>query len=233
MRNRLKKWVTLPAVAVALCLTARAEATTITIGGEEFTKVLEFKTNQDFGFWPGPKKWYGFNGNDNYIKPIDISRTTFADPALQGIRFEDVLAMGTTATTTPGAVDSGSVNLYGRGNELLLSTQYVSGGELSAIYRHGYAGQLEVDGIFEVTGGSLFNSGMLTGPLFIHIAFDYVWQNKVKDLKVKFGTFTFYQGSGVPVTPEDPGTEVPEPMSMGLLLSGLVGAASLRRKSQQ
>jgi hypothetical protein len=225
---------TICAVAAAsLTLFAASSAEAITIGGEDFEKILSVKSHQDFGYWTGADKFYTFQGNDNYIKPINISSVGYRDSSLDGIQFRQVFSMG-AVDGDQGPLTMGVVELYGPKNELLLKADYASDGDLSAIYKSGYAGQLNVDGVFTVVDGSLFDSGLVTGLLYIEIAFDYVWQNKYKDLKTSQGTFTFYEhtgGDGPP--PPPPPTDIPEPMSMGLLFSGLVGAARLRQKKSE
>lgn len=215
---------------VVLVATNKAEA--ITVGGQNYTKILAFDTTFDLGYWQGMGKFFTFRSNDNYgVQPINVSGITFRDPSLRNINFSKVSAMGTTVDTRQGPLRAGVVQLFGPGNEVLLSTDYSSNGLLSAIYRSGAAGQLNVNGVFNVTGGSLFANGLVTEPLYIEIAFDSVWSNKPADLKAHAGHFTFYRRDGG--TPPPPPSTVPEPASMILLGSSLLGAAKMRRRNIQ
>ncbi len=212
-------------------LFAVGTASAVTIAGDEYEEILSFTTTRDFGYWTSQDKFYTFRGNDNYIRSIPVSRVTSRSDDLDGVQFREVFVMGTVDGDL-GPVDSGVVNLIGRGGEELLTTQFVSNGSVNPIYQRGFAGQLDVNGIFEVTGGSLFANGLVTGPLYVEIAFDYVWQPKYADLWANRGSFTFFERVG----PGNPGPDpepVPEPATMVLLASSLIGGLRLRRKRQE
>lgn len=213
--------------SIALTLALVTDAKAVTIGGEEFDKILSVNSPQDAGYWENGK-FFTFQGDDNYPKPINISSVGYRDPSLNGITFSQVFSMG-AANPQSGKLTMGTVELFGPGKEVLLKAEYESGGDLDAIYRSGYAGQLNIDGLFRPVSGSLFDAGLVDQLLYITIAFDYVWQNQRDDLKLNRGTFTFYQHA-VDGEPPNPPTDIPEPMSMGLLLTGLAGAARLRQK---
>ncbi len=214
------------------------DAKAFSINGQNFNKLLTVYTANSLGYWPGPQKYFSFIGDDDYIVPDNVHATTFRDSSLAGVIFSQVFTMG--STTAPGTVtgsnlttslNSGNVILYGPGKQVLLSATYANTGNLNTVMKPGYAGQLNVTGIYNVTGGSLFSSGLVTGSLYIDIAFDYVWQNKYKDLKTAIGTYTFYQGVGIPPPPPPP-NPIPEPASIALLGGSLLGLARKRRKGK-
>ncbi len=203
-------------------------------------KILSFTTNvgQDLGYWAYATKFYTFRSNDNYPKPLAIANVNYKSASLAAIDFKEINIMGNTVA--PGAVvnnqtttnvKSGVVTMYGRNNQVLLVAEYVNAGVLSAIYKGGSAGQLNVNGTYKITGGSLFTSGTLTQNLFIDIAFNNIWQNKYKDFKATIGTYTIYSLAGGTTTGGTTGgTNIPEPATMSLLLSGVLGSGLLRRK---
>ncbi len=224
------KEISLPGLLLAAFLfVPKAEA--ITIGGEEYTKVLAFNSHDDLGYWQKGLKWFTFRGDNDIVRTNRIGTVTYRDDDLKNVQFNEVLAMGTYASRniTNTALTSGNVTLYGRNNEVLLIAQYVNNGNLHAIERLGTAGQLDVKGVYQVTGGSLFASSLLTGQLYIDIALDNVWRNNYAagDIRANRGTYTFYEKVG-----ETGGNEVPEPASMALLTSSLLAASRLKRKKQ-
>ena len=218
---------------VALITIPTFSAEAITVGGQEYEKILSLYTgSDDFGFWSRADKFFTFINNDNYIKPNRVSKTTFKDPKLEPTVFSQIQAMGTTSVDNH-TVTSGVVDVYGPNSHLLFSATYLSNGTQSHILRSGTSGQLDVNGVFQVTAGSLFDQGLVTGQLYLEIAYDRVWKNSSIDLKTSNGTWTFYELVDNPTNPPEPPTEVPEPISMSLLLSGLLGASQLKSRKEQ
>jgi hypothetical protein len=222
---------------------AASSASALTINGKQYDQILSVSSNHDFGYWPGPQKFFTFKNNDNHIVPIKVNKVNYKAAKLANVDVKEVFAMGTTAakgnvvnSSLTTQLNSGTVSLYGKNDVLLLTATYAGSGTLDAIYKSGTKGQLDVSGLFNVTGGSLFTSGLVTGSLFIDIAFDNVWQNEYKDLKVRWGTFTFYQQATTGgtttggTTGGNTGTQIPEPASMSLLLSGVIATRLMRRK---
>ena len=218
-------------------------ANAITIGGNDFTKILSFNTSRDMGYWVGTKKYFTFNGTDNTgMVPINVSNVTSKDTTIFGNKaITKVAAMGTTVGLDGSALSSAILNLYGANNELLISATLLSNGVLNATRKAGYAGELDVNAVYQVTGGSLSQAGLLNGPLYIEISFDHIWQNKYKDLYANVGSFTFYQQVCAPggcggttgggSTGGTTGTQIPEPATVTLLGTSLLGL--LRKKSKK
>ena len=127
---------------------------------------------------------------------------------------------------------SASFELLGKNDEVLLSATYISSGILETVRERRYKGQLDINGVFAVDGGTLFDQGLVSNQIFLQVAFDYVWQNEYKDLKTRKGTYTIFDsiGGGTPPNPPEPPTEVPEPMSLSLLAVGLLGMAAKKAK---
>ncbi len=222
----LKKFSTLAVLLVAVTFAFVERAYAVSIGGEEYTAMLTLKSSFDFGYWPGPNKYFTFISNDNHIKPIPVASVTSRDSKLNGVTFKDVFAMGTTEGEY-GPVNSGNVKLLGKNGLELLTANVVPGAKLTSTLKPGFAGQLSVFGEYDTTGGTL--ASIFGTELYVGIDFDYVWQNKYQDLKTTFGTWTFYSKNGGTSTPP-PSNEVPEPATVGMLLTGLAGAKFARRR---
>lgn len=228
----LKKFGLFVSVLVLVAFANKAQAVPVNA-----TKILSFTSNngQDLGYWAYATKFYTFKSNDNYPKPLAIANVSYKAASLAAVDFKEINIMGTT--TAPGNIvnsgmttdlKTGAVTLYGKNNQVLLTAQYIDDGVLQAIYKGGSNGQLNINGVFKITGGSLFTSGTLTQNLFIDIAFNNIWKNDYKDFKATIGSYTIYSlvtGNG-----GGGGTPIPEPASMSLLISGIIGSGLLRRK---
>ncbi len=238
----IKKYLLSGLLSLSVLLISN-NASALSYSGKDFEKILSVYSRQEFGYWAYSQKFYSYVNNDNHIKADPINKVTFKDSSLNGISFSSVLAMGTT--TESGTVnssklstdlDTGNVTVYGSRGEVLLTAEYSEAGLLNATYKNGLAGELGVSGIFNVTGGSLFASGLITNPLYIDIAFTKVYQNEYKDLKTRWGTYTFYQQIGSTPPPTTPpgsgGNPIPEPASIALLGGSLIGLVRNRRKKQ-
>lgn len=210
------------AFTAALLLTANS-AHALTVGGTQYDQILNLTTadaSDRLGYWISMDKFYTYEVGVSGASAIDVNKTS-SDSSLANIGFTDVLAMGTTIGHN-GPVNSGGVNFYGAGGVLLLSTAFIPNGTLTSVHANGTAGQLDIEGRLSVTGGTLAGLAIFANPLYLQIAFDNVVGLGAQDLHTDTGRFTLFAATG--------GTQVPEPGSIALLLTGLAGLGRTRRK---
>ena len=93
-------------------------------------------------------------------------------------------------------------------------------------YTLGNNGGAYVETLLRITGGSLANQ-LTNEALFVIMRSDAMHGQSSRDLYFSGLSFEVYSPAGTP----PPNTEVPEPMSLSLLLSGLLGAGVRRKKS--
>ena len=118
---------------------------------------------------------------------------------------------------------SGTVELYDSNNNKLLIATYSGAGSLDSIWLRGTAGQLDLAGVYNITGGQLVDLGLISGSLYVTASLDNVTRMVGSDISAKNAEFRFYVNrSG--------STEVPELGSVILLLSGAVGARRISRR---
>ena len=220
-------------------------ANAITIGGKDFTKILEVSANNSLGYWSSGTYFTFRNYDDNHgMEAIDAYKVGSADAIFQNNFVYRVAAMGMTNNNGQSSVSSGAynitsgvLNLYGANNQLLISAVVASNGVVDIVKKSGFAGQENVSAIYNITGGSLFQSGSLTGQLYIDMAFNHVWSNKTHDLKTNLGSINFYravcapQGCGGTTGGGSTGSQIPEPATVTLLGTSLLGL--LRKKSKK
>lgn len=201
-----------------LCLTA-SNAQAVTINGNSYDELISFDLNRDglrsnrhIGYWRGMKKFY------TYDKP-GVTVTDSALAGNDGSAFDSFYLEGMTATATESsALASAKFTFFGDDGSTLLTGSYVNAGEFDLKRGTGVNGNFDVTGLFSITGGSL--QALFGTTVYAEFLFDYYSSNGSKDYYGNFGQVHLYGTNG---GEEPPDTEVPEPASMVLLVSGLIG----------
>ena len=211
------------ALALVLCLFAvETSAHAITVNGETFNEVLTLDTSNRLGYWVSMKKFYTYDNVHN--SPVGVDNVLFSDPALNGFTVDEFYAMGTsTSKRFDSNINTGVVRLLDDKGDKLLEATYASNGKIDSTRIKGNHGQLNITGLFNIQGGIFSDLGILTGPIYVEIKYDTVAAIGRNDLHAANGTVHFY-------AKDVGGTEVPEPGTVALLVSGLLGAGRARKK---
>ena len=215
----MKKQYLLGAMIISIFALA-SPANAITIDGKEYSTFLSAKTSEGgFGFWKAMQKYYTSSAN-SFSKPTGllVDSVEHVASGLVNYDFHQISIMGTTRHGKwSDTVKTGSLRINdSNGNDLLTAEYLPYSGTLVATSKRGPAGQANLTGLFAVTGGSLADSGLISGKIHAQLLFTNglsVWKN---DFAANFGTITL--SGNLPDVP----TEVPEPMTAAFLLSGLL-----------
>jgi len=182
--------------------------------------------------------WYNMSGHTYVLGDasatshrIDISQFSFLASFLTGanrpatMEFNTIIAGG---TITHPKVTSADLSFYNSSGELLLRAQGVPNSTLvDIIHLNGVNGQLDIFSTLNVTGGSLFTSGLVNGTITANVDFNNVLAiNKYKDIHFSDGNFS------ISYNPKIPPNEIPEPATSVLLLSSLAGIVARRKKAK-
>lgn len=217
------KKVLAAAACIACILSLQNSAFAVTVNGDEYTEFLTLDAEGKAGYWVSKKKFYtgGNNPVDVDVEHIDGALAAYED------EIDEFYFMGRSNTAQfDSTIQSGVLQLFGDDDELLLSATYASNGVIDSTRRHGLAGQLDIMGLYTVTGGLFSDLGLVTGSIYAQFLYDRVTAKGKNDLHVTDGTIRLYRQDGGE-------TEIPEPATAALLASGLLGAGRIRRRNKQ
>ena len=209
-------------VSALVLFAPKAEA--VTIGGVEYERLLSGNVNGKVGQWYAMRKGYSFGVYSDAERwtQVNITSTAFQADSLDNAdaasRFSFEFMKDTTAAS--GALQSTDLKLFDAAGNALLVLQ-LSSGAIASTPILGAAGDFTLTGLFSVVGGDWFTEGIVTGGIYASINYANGVISNSKDFHASGGSFTLYSRAGE--------TEIPEPASALLLLSGGVGAVWKRR----
>lgn len=181
-------------------------------GAHWYTMDGGYLFNKD-GFDKGPVTLNNFNSFNpifsNSNKPAKISLSWMTAP---------------TSSFTDLSLRNSELLLFDAQNQLLLSASLISGsGSIDIVHESGQNGEFNYLASFNITGGSLFSSGQLSGGITANVIYS-------ESILANDGDFHFTNGS-IAIGRSGTTTEVPEPASSILLLSSIAGIVARRRKA--
>jgi hypothetical protein len=185
---------------------------------------LGFSTPDKLGLWVNSQKYTTASTIDG--TPVNVGSITHLDTELAGYDFDTFFIMGSIATPSyNSAISSGAFSLTNSAGVDVLTGTYLSDGRVSAVPTRGSAGQIDLRGLFTVTGGLVFDDNVLRGIVYLEMFFDSVFALGGGDMGAINGQINIYS------RPSDhpPTDEVPEPAALLLFGCGLLGAVRARK----
>lgn len=214
-------------VILSLGLLYCEKAAAITIDGtnyELFASVDTSNTNGQLAYWRG-SKYMTFIRGSSVNTPIDVTNVTL-DPDLQNYNVAKISAMGTsTSAGFDSTINTGNVSLLDATGQTLLTATFLKSGTIDSTTVGGTAGQLNISGVYTVTGGLFKTGGFALNQIYVELLFDNVTDLSSGDIWTNRGTAKFYRAG-------ETNNEVPEPATMLLLGSSLAGL-KLRKRSKE
>lgn len=197
----------------------------ITIGGTQYNEIASGSLGGSFGIWKTMAMGYTYadwatrkNAAFVPISNLDVSAALADADEPAGLSVEFMLKSGGIFF---GDLRSSALKLRDASGEVLLELALSGPGKTSGIAAFGTPAKASVTGLYNVVGGSWMN-GVLTGSVYADVTYEYAYELG-KDFHLRTGSFTLYAPRGAP-------TEVPEPASVALLVSGLLGVKRMRRR---
>ncbi len=202
----------------------------ISVGGETYDKFLSFETDDYIGYWGNMNKFYTYEeaGKPNTAA---LGNDTFIAPSLAGYDPDGFHTMGTTKYAF-GPINSQTLALKDGATDLL-TAKLKGNGKLDITPIKGDAGQFNITGLFDVTGGALFANNLVTGTIYAEIFFNNIFHIHALDYHGTKGVINLYWKGPGGGNNGGGGNPVPEPGTMALLASGLAGAGYRRLRKKE
>lgn len=164
---------------------------------------------------------YLFNQEGVDQGPVALNNFNSVDPILSDANKPAKISLSWKTSPTSSFTDLSLRNsellLFDARDQLLLSASLISGsGSIDIVHEVGQNGEFNYLASFNITGGSLFSSGQLTGGIIANVIYS-------ESILANDGDFHFTNGS-IELS------SVPEPASSVLLISSLAGIVARRKK---